>query len=270
MKLLVDFFGCPEVVLCVLGHLKTGDCDSTGVGCFAGCERDTGCLEGFDCLRGASHVGCLDDILDAVLDKELCIVTVELVLKSAGECHVDWDFPWLLALDELCAEFLCVRLDDVHVGCSELEHVGDLLGSVDSVLVKDVSVRSGECDDLGTELGGLCDCAPCDVTEAGDCYSLACEAVVVLFEHFVCEIHCSVTCCFRSDTASAPSPSFSCEDAGVLVADLSVCSVEVSDFSSAYSEVSGRDICIRTDVLLKLCHESTAESHDFCIRSSSW
>ncbi len=106
----------PFQVLCVLAHLETGNCYTTCVSCFSRSEWNLLCLECFDSFWCTTHVGNLDNILYAVLDKLFSILAVKLVLKSCCECDVARNFPDLLSRNKLCTlELLCIRSNDVLV-----------------------------------------------------------------------------------------------------------------------------------------------------------
>lgn len=88
LELLVNLLRGPGQTLRVLGHLKTGDRDTTGVGGLSGSVPDGTALlllavslEDIDSLLGATHVGALSDELAARLDEVLGLILRDLVLS---------------------------------------------------------------------------------------------------------------------------------------------------------------------------------------------
>ena len=180
---------------------------------------------------------------------------VNVVLHSAWDEHIDLAAcileyaPWLLASEELSArELLCIRCADVLAGASELEQVVYLFLCADSVWIIDVSVWSGDCYALSAELPELPSCTPCNVTEAGDSNFLALEVFAVSFEHFLSVPYDTESCSFSSSEESAVRDSLTCENAFISVNDSLVLSEEISDLSCTNTEVTSRNVCVRSDV----------------------
>ena len=185
-----------------------------------------------------------------------------LVLSSARDIQVSLNFPRFLSREELRSwEFVCVRSADVLSGSSQFQQVINLF-SGDTVLVQDVSVRSGNGDDLGAQLIELCSSSPGYITETGDGDFLALELFAAVFQHFSCEEYDTVSGSFCSSGQSAISKTFSAENAFVSVYDPLVLAEQISYLSCAYTYVSGRNIGVRSDMSVKFGHESLTESHD--------
>ena len=84
------------------------------------------------------------------------------------------------------------------------------------------------------------------------------------------EIHRSETGRLRTEDRSSPSQALACKDTCiVLLSQLLVHSVHETDFASADSDISCRNILVRTDNLPELKHEGLAETHDLGVRLSS-
>ena len=267
VKLVVDFLCGPAEVSCILGHFETGGSDTTCVDSLSRGEEDAVVLEEVDSARLASHVGHLAAAPATVGLEFLRVILAELVLESARESNVARDAPSLLASDELglLREPGSHILDHVPVGSAHVEHIVIHLRSHSVRNVAD-TVRTGDSDDLSTKLGSLHDCAPSDVTEAGDADLLVLDVLSSLAEKVLGEIEGTETGSLRTEDGSTPGSSLSGEDAGVVLAgELLVHSVEESDLTATYTYVTCRDVLVRTDAAPEFEHEGLAETHDFGI-----
>ncbi len=254
-------------MLRVLGHFETGGGDATGVHGLARSEEDPVMLEIVDGARLAAHVGDFAAAPAAVRSQFLRIVLGEFVLESAREGNVHRDGPRLLARGEerLVRELGSHILHHVAVGGAHDEHVVDhLLGDT----VRDVAdtVRAGDRDDLGAELGSLGGGAPGDVAEAGEGDLLALDVLARLLEKVLGEIQGAEARGFRTEDGTAPGAALAGQDAGVVLAgQLLVHAIEVTDLTAAHAHVTGRDILVRADAVPELQHESLAETHDLVV-----
>ena len=80
------------------------------------------------------------------------------------------------------------------------------------------------------------------------------------------EIYCTETGSLRTKDRTAPSKALTCEDACVvLLSKLAIHTVEVSDLTATYSDITCRNILVRTDHLPELKHECLAETHDLSV-----
>ena len=263
LELGVDLFGGPGKAHGVLAHLETGNRDAARVGGLAGSKSDAA-VEVVDGVGRAAHVRSLDDHHAAVLDEHLGVIAVELVLNGAGESDIALDFPGLAALDELGAELGGVGLDDVVVAGAELEHVIDaFLGH--SLFVVDVTVGTGNGDDLRAELDELLGGAPGDVAEAGEGDRLALDVLAELLEHVLGEVDRAVAGGLGTDERTAEGTALAGENADELVAQALVLAEEIADFTAAYADVTSGNVGIGADMTGKLGHEALAETHDFAV-----
>ena len=119
---------------------------------------------------------------------------------------------------------------------------------------------------LCTHLLSLLDCIDCYITGTGYNNSLALDINAVALEHFLCQIQKAVTCCFCTCKRTAVCKAFSCQNAFIYVSDSLILSIEESDFTSANTDISCRNICICADMTIQLCHKALAECHNFTVR----
>src|SRR5699024_9318747 len=66
------------------------------------------------------------------------------------------------------------------------------------------------------------------------------------------------------------SQTLSCEHAFKYAADSLVLSEHVADLSCPCSDVSGRHVCVCSNVFAQLCHEALTECHDLSVGFSFW
>ena len=220
-----------------------------------------------DGTRLATHVGNLAAAPATVGLKLLGVILAELVLESAREGDVARDAPSLLAGCELnlSRELGGEILDHIPVGGTHIKHIFIHLRS-HSLRNMAYSVRAGDGDNLGTELGSLLHSAPSHVTEAGDADLLAGDVLASLVEKVLGEIEGTETGGLRTKDGSSPCGTLSGKDPSVvLTGEFLVHSVQVADLTSAYTHVTGRDVLVRTDAAPELKHERLAETHDLSV-----
>jgi hypothetical protein len=187
LELGIDLLCGPAQALAVLGHLETGNGDTTGVGSLAGSVPDglvllalAVSLEDIDSVLCATHVGTLSNETGTRVDERLSLLLGDLVLGSTRKSNVDLDVGpgagavnvlVLTIVGEVC-EGLTLDLqggDLLNVGRGE----GLAFWCEDSTL----GVRKG--DDGGTELDGLKSSILSNVSGTGDGNGLACEGALV-------------------------------------------------------------------------------------------
>ena len=80
------------------------------------------------------------------------------------------------------------------------------------------------------------------------------------------EINRSEAGCLRTKDRTSPSESLSGKNTCVvLLSQLLVHSVHISDLATSYSDITGRNVLVRTDHFPELKHEGLAEAHDLSI-----
>jgi hypothetical protein len=75
----------------------------------------------------------------------------------------------------------------------------------------------------------------------------------------------AITGRFWTDVGSTPVDALTSEDTNPLVAELLVLAKHECDFTSTSTDVTSRNIRVRTDMALELGHESNAEAADFIV-----
>ena len=86
------------------------------------------------------------------------------------------------------------------------------------------------------------------------------------FHKFIQNINNAVSGSLGTDQGTAESKTFSGKNAFAEIADTFVLSVQITDLTSAYADISGRYVCISADIFAKFCHKALAERHNFSVR----
>lgn len=282
-ELFVDGLGGPVDTLGVLGHLESGDGDTTTVSGLSGAvpetlglALDTVSLVDVDGLDGGAHVGALSEVLGAGGDHVLGLLLVDLVLGGAGKDDVDLlDVrPGALALEvgeagsqggvfsgiEL-GEVSTVELDvgdELNVGLGEaLIFVGD-----------EGTLGVGEGDDLSAELNDLEGSVLGNVSGAGDGDELVGEGLLSasgVRDHVVDVVDESEAGGLGADERSSPASTLSGDDTLPLVAVGLVGTEHVTNLTSTNTDITSGDISELANVAGKLAHEGVAEATDLVV-----
>ena len=93
LQLSVNLVEAPGKSLGVLAHLECGSSNTTCVGSLAGCEQNAVRLEVLRSLDRGRHVSALSYSDNAVCNKGLRVVDVQLVLGSARKSDIALDGP---------------------------------------------------------------------------------------------------------------------------------------------------------------------------------
>lgn len=273
LELVVDLLGGPADSLGVLGHLESGNSDTTSVGGLARCVPESlallllaGSLEHVDGLLGATHVGALSDEPGAAGNESLGLLLGNLVLGGAGKSDVDLDVgPWAGTLDVLVrlagegGERLALDLEGGNglnvLGCEVLALLGD-----------ESTSGVGKRQNGGTELNGLERSVLGDVTRSRDGDSLALEGTLSgVLNHVVDVVDETVTSGLGPDERSTPASSLAGKDSLPLVAVCAVGAEEPSDLAAGNTDITSGNISVRANVLAQLAHESNAELADLIV-----
>jgi len=204
LQAVVNLLAGPVDASGVLGHLETGDSDTTGVGGLTGSVPDgsttlvslTVSLEDIDSLLGGTHVGALSDELAASGDQGLGLVTGNLVLGSGGKGNVD-------ATDDVGPGAGTGDVLELGAEGSGGSQLGDLLaldldgGDLVDLLLGERALLAdedestlgvGQGDDGTAELDDLQGGVLGNVTGAGDGNGLAFEGAFVGIRNHVADI----------------------------------------------------------------------------------
>ena len=87
----------------------------------------------------------------------------------------------------------------------------------------------------------------------------------MVVKHVLKEVNSAEAGSFRTDERASERKSLSGEHAVVLAGKLLVHSLEITDLAAAYSDVTCRNVHVRTYVSPELKHEGLAETHDLSV-----
>ena len=99
------------------------------------------------------------------------------------------------------------------------------------------------------------------VAGTGDEDCLAFKVGAFGLQHFHEEVHVTVTRSFGTDERTAELKSLAGEYAAEFMGQFLIHAEHVTDFASAYADITGRHIGIGTDMAIEFEHESLAETH---------
>ena len=88
--------------------------------------------------------------------------------------------------------------------------------------------------------------------------------------HLVHEVKSAITGCFRTDAAATPFETLTRENTLELMCELLIHAEEVTDFACTNTDITSRNVLVRTDMTIELGHERMAETHNFCIALTTW
>ena len=138
--------------------------------------------------------------------------------------------------------------------------------NVDSVRIVNPAGGIAHGQDFHAHLGCFLGCVDSYVSCTGDAGCLSGDVNAVQFQQLSGEVEKTVAGSLCSCEGSAVGQAFSGENAFVQVADSLILTEEITDLTSAYADITGRNVGICSDVFAKLGHEALAESHNLTIR----
>ena len=249
----------------VLGHLQTGSSYTAGVGCFTRAVEDLCALEDSNRFRSRRHVCTLGNAETSVFNEDFCVGFLNLVLGSTRHGDVARDTPWTLVLEVFRLRILGhVLFDTSAADIFELEDICEFL-LIETFLVVDKSVGIGQSEHFRAETHRFLCSKLRYVSCSGDADTLALEGLTAGSQHRFCEIASAVTGSFRTHERTAPHLTFTGQRTGELVTESFVLTEHESDLTTTHTDVTGRNVCIRSDMTLQLGHETLAETHHLSV-----
>ena len=88
-------------------------------------------------------------------------------------------------------------------------------------------------------------------------------------KHILNEIKSTKSCSLRTDARSTKVETLACKRTCMLLSQFLVHSIHIAHFSSAYTDITGRNVAVRTEIAPQLKNERLAETHDFLVRLSA-
>ena len=149
-----------------------------------------------DSFGGTSHIGDFTHTSHLIINQMLCIFPIQLILRCTRQSNIGFHLPRTFAGNESRAgEFIGIRSYDIIARCTEFQHIIYLLAT-DAVRVIDITVGTGNRNNLSTQLGSLGSCTPSHISETGDSNRLTLDIYTFGFQHLVYKIQSTETGCF--------------------------------------------------------------------------
>lgn len=276
LELAVNLLLGPGETLAVLGHLETGDGDTTAVGGLARGIPDglallltALVLKDLDGLESAAHVGTLSNELAAGGDKSLGLLLADLVLGGRRESNVDLADvdPGTDTVNVLEVVLVAVVGERAAVEL-ELSNGGDILGG-DALLASgdERALGVGKRDDLAAELDDLEGSILGDVAGARDGDALVLPAIghTSILEHVADIVDEAETSGLGTDERATPVETLAGKDTSELVALTAVGTEHVTDLAATNTDITSGNIGIGTNVSGELAHEGNAEAANLVV-----
>ena len=265
MQFGINFLSSPAVTHGVLGHFKTGNGNTTGIHSLGRCNDGTALTQILNSFCSGGHIGNFYVIFYAVGDDVLSIFQTNLVLSGARHNNVNLNFPRTFACKERYTEFISIILNFITAGSTHFEHKVDLFGGVDTLFIIDITVGTGNGYNLTAEFGYFLNGTPSNVTETGNSKGLTLDIFTKALEQFNSVINCAKTGSFGTNERTAVGQALTGENAGELISQSLILTVQITNFSCTYADITGRNVGISADVFGKFGHKALAETHHFAV-----
>ena len=119
---------------------------------------------------------------------------------------------------------------------------------INTILIKDIAIGIAHCHDFATQFGCL-DCSiDRHVAGTGNDNGLSFEGSAVCLQDFVGKVADTESGCFRTDQRTAGTDFLAGDDAGEFILQSLVLSEQITDFTSADTDIASRNVCISTDM----------------------
>ena len=143
----------------------------------------------------------------------------------------------------------------------------DFLNSVkvDTFSIINPTCWISHCNYLSTKLCSLFCCVDSNITCTWYANSSTLDVLAVIIKHSLCKIKKAITCSLCSCEWTAPVETLTCKNAFIYISDSLILTEHITDLTSTCTDITGRNICVSTDVLTKLCHKALAECHNFSV-----
>lgn len=275
LESLINLLGGPGETLAILGHLETGDSDTTAVGSLTRSIPDSLALvllavglEDVDGLLGAAHVGTLGDESAAGGNKTLGLLLADLVLGGRWKSNVDLaDMePGAGTLNPLESALVVVGGKGLALDL-EVGDGLDILGGDEVVTLSDQGALGvGKGKNSSTKLNALEGSVLGDVAGTRDDNALALPVTsTVVLEHVADVVDETVASGLGADQGTTPGEALAGKDTLEPVADLAVGAEHEADLAATDTDITSGDVSLGADVLGELAHEGNAEAANLSI-----
>ena len=248
----------------VLAHFQAAGGHATGVGRFAWCVADAGPDEQVHRFQGRRHIGAFGHADAAVLQQRASILSVQFVLRRAGQSDIAGQAPRTLPGEELQTIVLSHLAQAATTHVLQVHQVQPLL-IAQAALGIESAIGVGQRDHPSAQIHDLLRGVLGDVAGTGNRHALAFEALVDTLEHLLGEVHAAIASGFRADQAATVAQALAGQHRGELIGQTLVLAEQVTDLAPTDADVTSRHIQVGTDMAIQLGHERLAEAHHFAL-----
>jgi len=137
--------------------------------------------------------------------------------------------------------------------------------NIDSFRIINPAGRIRNGNNLCTKLLSFLCCVNSNVTSTGNNNCFTSQIMSVAFQHFLCIVQKTISGSFCTSERTTVSKSFTCQNTFIQVADSLILSEHITDFTSTNTDITGRNVCICSDMFAKFCHKALAECHNLTV-----
>ena len=268
-QFVIQLFTRPRQPHAVLGHLQTGNSNTTGIGCFTRAIENLIFQEQIHSLDRRRHVCSFGNNKAAIIEQGLCITALDLVLCGTGKCNLAGDMPRPLAFVIFTAKMFRILADTPPADVFQLFHIRELF-SVNTLGIVDKTGRIRQGNHFRAQVESFFHRILSHITRTRDHTNLSLEGVATAVEHFFSKIDAAIAGSFGADQAAAKGQPLAGEHAGELIGDTLILAEEIADLARAYTDITGWDITVLADVAEELGHKRLTETHHLHIRLAFW
>lgn len=257
MKSSINVVKCPAVTDGVLGHFQSGYRNTTGVGSFCRAIEYVVCKINIDGFRSGRHVCAFNHSIAAVLYESLGGLAVDFVLGCARKSDVTGNIPNALAALMVLSFWMSddILFDSLSLNFLELFNES----KINTVLIVNITIGVRDSDNFRTELGCFLNSIDGNVTGTGDDNSLTIEAFAVCFEHLIGIVADTITGSLSTGKRTTIVQAFTGKNAVPVTGQSLVLAEQITDLTAANTDITGRNVLVRSDVTIELTHEALAE-----------
>ena len=248
----------------VLAHFERGNCNTASIRRFRRCEQNAVLEEVVNRFERGRHVGAFADDAAAVRNQTFRGFKVDFALRRARQGDVALDVP------DATAAFVVLgfRMNIFVLGNSAALFFLDVFDGddIDTVRVVNVAVRVGAGNDFGAKFLRLLNRVNRHVAGAADNHGLIFEVDIFGVEHIFDEVQQAVAGRLGARQTAAVSQALARENCGIVsVANALVLPEKIANLAPADTNVTGRNVDVRTNVAVEFGHEALAEFHNFVV-----
>ena len=198
------------------------------------------------------------------------MVAIQFILSGGRQSYVCFFSPRLGTFHIFDARILFGILADTStVEVFQLHDVIQLL-AVNTVRIVYVTVRIRHGQYFTSQFQYFLGRILSYVAGTGDQASLAFQVSTPSLQHFHQEVNVTVPRSFRTNQRTTEFTAFASESTGEFMSQFLIHAEHETYFATTYTDITGRYVCLRTDMTPQLQHESLNETHNLGIGLAAW